>query len=125
MPRLAGQLQANVVPLTNDIPYMLRDGRHLIDASDWQIINSILLQGADEKCQQFIGDYCFNHDETLCAVARPFSGDVVAVDMNKFEVTSTCTLGDQPLSVALMSDGTVYSRDWKTGKLLRGTLKKM
>lgn len=94
-----------------------------IDTSDWQVINSMLLQGADEGRSQFIGDYCFNRDETLCAVARPYSGDVVALDMNKFEVIFACALGDQPLSVALMSDGTVYSRDWQTGKLLQGILK--
>ena len=30
--------------------------------------------------QQFIANCCFNLDESLCLVARPFSGDVVCID---------------------------------------------
>jgi hypothetical protein len=95
-----------------------------INTSTWQVINSMRLQGASAGTGQFIGYYCFNKDESLCAVARPFSGDVVALNTKRFKITHTCTLGSQPLSVALLTDGTVYSRDWKTGNLLKGKLKK-
>ena len=73
---------------------------------------------------QFTGDYSFNRDETLCAVARPFSGDVVALDTEQFRITHYSKLGKQPLEVCLLSDGTVYSRDWKTGNFLKGKLKR-
>lgn len=95
-----------------------------LDPSDWSIKNSMLLQGASTGCRQFIGAYCFNQDESMCAVARPFSGDVVALNTKKFKVTHTCNLGHQPLLVALLSDGTIYGRDWKTGTLLKGQLKR-
>ena len=71
-----------------------------------------------------MGAYTFSLDESLCAVARPFSGDVVAVNTKRFRITHTCNLGHQPLTVALLSDGTVYARDWKTGRLLKGQLTK-
>jgi len=74
--------------------------------------------------RQFNGSFAFNGDETLCAVARPFSGDVVALDTARFKVTHACRLGRQPLLVALLSDGTVWARDWKTGDVLKGTLKR-
>jgi hypothetical protein len=95
-----------------------------LNSSDWSVQDSLLLQGASAGTRQFIGAYCFNQDESLCAVGRPFSGDVVAVHMKMFKITHTCNLGHQPLLPALLTDGTVYARDWKTGTLLKGQLKK-
>lgn len=96
-----------------------------IDPDTWRVRNRKRLQGGVLGCSgQFIGAFAFNADETLCVVARPFSGDVVALDTTRFRVTHTCNLGHQPLRVALLSDGTVWARDWKTGKLLKGSLKK-
>ena len=62
---------------------------------------------------------------TLCAVARPFSADIVALDVGTFQVTHSCNVGGQPLTVALLSDGTVYGRDWKSGKLLKGKIERV
>ena len=95
-----------------------------IDPEAWRVRDSKRLQGALTGCQQFIGAFAFNKDETLCAVARPFSGDVVALDTTRFKITHTCTLGHQPLEVSLLSNGKVWARDWKTGKVLNGTLKR-
>jgi len=90
----------------------------------WGVKNRTVLQGAGTGCRQFIGAFSFNRDESQCVVARPFSGDVVALNTKSFRVTHTCRLGHQPLHVSLLSDGTVFSRDWKTGALLSGQLKK-
>ena len=95
-----------------------------LSTKDWSIKNSLRLQGESGGVAQFIGEYTFNHDESLCAVARPFSGDVVAVDTQRFKVTHSCSLGAQPLAVALLTNGTVYARDWKSGRLLKGHLRK-
>ena len=95
-----------------------------LDPEDWRVRDSRLLQGALAGSREFIGEFAFNSDETLCAVARPFSGDVVALDTRRFRVTHACSLGRQPLLVSLLSDGTVWSRDWKTGDVLKGTLKR-
>jgi hypothetical protein len=95
-----------------------------LDPEDWRVQNTRLLQGSLTGSREFIGEFVFNGDETLCAVARPFSGDVVALDTKRFKVTYACPLGHQPLLVSLLSDGTVWARDWKTGKALKGTLKK-
>lgn len=95
-----------------------------LSPEDWSIKDMMRIQGAAIGCRQFIGAYSFNHGESLCAVARPFSGDVVALNTTKFRITHTCNLGQQPLLNSLLSDGTVYARDWKTGQLLKGQLKK-
>jgi hypothetical protein len=95
-----------------------------IDPSTWKVRDKKLLQGARTGCAQFIGDYCFAWDETLCAVARPFAGDVVALDMKRFKITHGCELGRQPLRLAVLADGVVYARDWQTGELLTGRLKR-
>ena len=95
-----------------------------IDPDDWTVKKRIRLQDAAKNTMQFIGDYAFNKYEALCAVARPFSGDVVALDTKRFKITHHSKLGKQPLEVCLLNNGIVYSRDWKTGELLKGKIKK-
>lgn len=95
-----------------------------IDPENWKVKKSLRLQDAADKSMLFIGNYSFNLDEKLCAVARPFSGDVVALDTHRFKITHYSKLGKQPLEVCLLSNGLVYSRDWKTGDLLKGKLKR-
>jgi hypothetical protein len=58
----------------------------------------------------------------MCAVGRPFSRDVLGIDSESFAVTSRADLGEQPLDVALLSDGRVFARDWKSGCRLHGKL---
>jgi hypothetical protein len=96
-----------------------------IDPEKWEIKNKIRLQGASSNnTQQFIGDFVFNNEETLCAVARPFSGDVVALDTKTFKVTHEAKIGRQPMDIGILNNGKVFARDWKTGDLLTGQLKK-
>lgn len=98
-----------------------------LDVRDWLVRDKARLQGPGSgepapEARAFIGGFDFNRDESLCAVARPFSGDVVALDTQTFKVTGRARTGRQPLDVALWSDGRVFARDWKTGDLLQGTL---
>ena len=96
----------------------------MLDPATWTIKNQIRLQDATpDKMQQFIGDFVFNVDETLCAVARPYSGDVVALDTKSFKVTHEAKIGRQPLDCAILKNGKVFARDWKTGDLLTGQLR--
>jgi len=112
--RLANELWAD------DYDTLLR-----LSPSNLRVKDRLLLQPARAGTAQFIGEYCFDPAETLCAVARPFSGDVVGVDTKKFKLTHACNLGGQPLLVSLLSDGRVYARDWKTGELSSGRLTRM
>jgi hypothetical protein len=94
-----------------------------LDPRDWSILDAIRVQdAAGGNAQLFIGGYAFNPAETLCAVARPYSGDVVALDTTSFKITHSVAVAQQPLDVALLSDGRVFARDWKTGDLLQGIL---
>jgi hypothetical protein len=94
-----------------------------LDPLDWSIRDGRRLQaGPGPGSRLFIGEFAFNRDESLCAVARPFSGDVVALDATTFRVTQRAALGRQPLEVALLGGGRVLARDWRSGDLLRGTL---
>lgn len=95
-----------------------------VDPRDWSVQESRKLQNAAAGTAQFIGSFAFSGDESLCAVARPFSGDVVALNTKTFKATHRARVGRQPLDVALLQDGRVFARDWKTGDLLTGKLRR-
>jgi len=94
----------------------------VLRTEDWQIHRQVRLQTAAAGTQQFIGDFSFAPDQELCAVARPFSGDVVGVDVGTLRIKRSAKVGGQPLEVAALPRGEVIARDWKTGALLRGAL---
>ncbi len=94
-----------------------------LNPNDWSVVNRMQLQVPIKGMRHFIGDFCFNQEESLCAVARTFSGDIVALDTKTFELTHRVELKKEPLEVILLSDDTVISREWRTHKLLRGTLR--
>jgi len=84
--------------------------------------DKLLIQALAQDTMQFMGSYAFIPDETLCVVARPFSGNVVALDTRSFRITHRSVLGGQPLIAVALSNGEIYSRDWKSGGLLKGRL---
>ena len=94
----------------------------VIDRASWRILRSARLQRAALGTGQFIGDYSFAPDADSCLVARPFSADVVSVDVATLKITQSAKLGRQPLELVALQDGEVIARDWKTGDLLRGSL---
>jgi len=113
----------------------LHDGGREVWASDydtlvvvrtdtWRVRRRSRLQGALTGTQQFIGEFAFAPDGAVCAVARPFSGDVVGLDPSTLRVTGSAKVGRQPLEVAALRGGEVVARDWKTGDLLRGELRR-
>jgi len=65
-----------------------------VDRSSWQVRDVCRLQSAAAGTMQFIGDFTFDPDETVCAVARPFSGDVVALDPSTMKVRCELTSVD-------------------------------
>lgn len=93
---------------------------------DWSIFGVLHLQGEavtevaglSVPKRQFIGEFALNRDETVCAVARPYSGDVLLVDAQHFRVTHRVVTGREPFDVTVLSDGRVIARDWKSGDLL-------
>lgn len=93
--------------------WRIRDERRLQE----DIVSKV--QGRNSLGRAFIGEYCFDLDEVRCAVARPFSGDIVVLDTASFRQALRVPTGSQPLSVALLRDGRVIARDWKTGNLIR------
>ena len=106
----------------------LPDGRIL--ASDYDMLcifdpltrqtvcSDILQQPAPPNTAQFIGDYDVRG--TDCIVARPFSGDVLRLDLATLTVADQAPIGGQPLSVCWLEDDEFLTRDWKTGKVRRG-----
>jgi hypothetical protein len=98
-----------------------------LDIRSWRIRDAVRLQedvvttvhGREWRGGAFIGEYCFDLDEVRCAVARPYGGDVVVLDTASFRQALRVPTGSQPLRVALLRDGRIIARDWKTGRLLR------
>jgi hypothetical protein len=82
------------------------------------------LQTAAQGAAEFIGDWSFNEDESLCLVSRPFSGDIVAISADDLKIRYIAKTGKQPLEAIFLKGGKVVARDWKTGELLIGSLKR-
>lgn len=80
--------------------------------------SGVLQPAAPPNTSQFTGDYDLG--ETTCVVARPFSGDVLQLEINSFAVLDRAPVPGQPLSVCLTSPRSFLTRDWQTGKLERG-----
>ena len=89
-----------------------------LNPADWRIQDSRRLQQDIEGVGQYIAEYAFNKDESLCAVARPASGDVVILDAEQFRVVGHAYTGQDPHDVALARNGAVFARTLRTGKLL-------
>jgi hypothetical protein len=96
------------------------DAVAVITAASWKVRRRIRLQDAAAATQLFIGGLSFAPVQGMCLVARPYSHDVVALDMSSLRIRGTATLGREPIEAALLSSGEVVARDWKTGDLLRG-----
>ena len=94
----------------------------VVRTDSWRVRKRVRLQGAAAGTQLFIGDLSFAPQHELCIVPRPFSHDVVALDLVKLKVQATAMVGREPLEAALLANGDVIARDWKTGDLLRATL---
>ena len=93
-----------------------------LDMADWSVKDKLLIQPDRKGVGRFVGELGFTLDNAICAVARPYSGDVVAIDTKTFRLTQQVTLGRQPLDVATLEDRRVFARDWQTGDLLFGKL---
>lgn len=92
----------------------------VVEIQSWRVSRTKRLQSAVTGTGQFVGDYSFSTDGTCC-VARPYSGDVVAVD-ERLKIRKSAKLGRQPQEAIELANGDVIARDWKTGDLLRGRM---
>jgi len=92
----------------------------IVDTNSWRVLRKKRLQSAVAGTGQFIGDYSFSADGSCC-VARPYSGDVVAVD-ERLKIRKSAKLGRQPQEAIELPSGDVIARDWKTGDLLMGRM---
>lgn len=92
--------------------------------SDWKILAKKRLQGPSlQTTMQSIGDFSFTPDEKYCAVARPFSKDVVLMGCDNFMVIAKYRSRFQPFNIAILSSLDFVARDWQTGKTEFGLFK--
>jgi hypothetical protein len=88
-----------------------------VDLKTMSVVAKKELQaGSTHFARLFIGDYDLNADGT-CVVARPYSGDVLLVDSERFEELSRAPADGQPLHACMVSETRVVTRDWKTGRV--------
>lgn len=93
-----------------------------IDATSGGIVAARLIQSEAGRGRQFMGRFAFDTSETICTIARPFSGDVLGLDSSSFEIRYRCEIGRQPLEAVVLPDNSIVARDWKSGALLEGRL---
>jgi len=84
------------------------------------VASALLQQPVAGFMHEFIGDFDL-HGNGTCAVARPFSEDVLLLNVKTLQVTKRVRVGGQPLRVSMVSDSDVITRDWKTGRLAIAT----
>lgn len=89
-----------------------------LEVGSWKIIQSKKLQNSIGKVTMtFVGDFAFTPDERYCAVARPYSKDVILLESETMKEVGKIKSKNQPLQVAVLSTLECVYRDWKTGKL--------
>ena len=93
-----------------------------LDGKTLAVKNAQCVQDAVRGIRQFIGNFCFDSGQNICLLARPFSGDAVALDADSMTQVSRIELGRQPLDIGMLADGTVIARDWKSGDSLFGKI---
>jgi hypothetical protein len=91
-----------------------------LEPGAWRVLGSRLIQPATAGTRQFIGQFSFDPDESLCVVARPFFRDVLGLDPATLQTRFQCDLNGQPIEAIALPDGSVIARDWRSGELLRG-----
>lgn len=96
----------------------------VVDTRTWTVKASRHLQEDSKGVRQFLGNLAFSEDGETCVVARPFSGDILELDPATLKVLGSAASGGHPLDVAVVGSNEVIARDWKTGKLLRGVIKR-
>jgi hypothetical protein len=82
----------------------------------WRVLGSRLVQPPTTGTN---GQFSFYADESLCAVARPFSRDVLGSDSTTLQTRFQCALDGQPIEAVVLPDRSVSARDWKSGTLPR------
>jgi hypothetical protein len=91
----------------------------LVDAKTGAVrCSAVLQEPGPENTRQFIGDY--DSQDTSCAVARPFSGDVLLLDLTTLAERTRAAVSGQPLEICMTSDSGFVTRDWKTGEVETG-----
>jgi hypothetical protein len=93
-----------------------------LDGTTYEVVKSVRLQDSVAGASQFVGSFCFASGGDICVVARPFSSDVVVLDSTSMSIVREVKLEGQPLDAAVLLDGLVVARDWKTGALAQGKL---
>jgi hypothetical protein len=82
-----------------------------------------ITHGAVVMTGAFAGDMVLQAEYDRICVARPFSGDVQALDLVSLDAVAVAKTGGEPLDLAVIGDE-VVARALKTGDVLRGRLEK-
>jgi len=94
----------------------------VLDRATHRHLRKRRVQDSDAGTMKFIGGFTLGRDAATCLVARPFSNDVLELDGPTLKTLRTTAVSGQPLEVAYVDADHVVARDWKTGRLLEGTL---
>lgn len=120
--KLAGNY-GNPQPTIKNDEIWVSDYDTILRLKNWNVERVKKLQEAAKGNAQFIGSFSFNSQNDQCIVARPFSGDVIGLNRD-LKIKYTCNIGSQPLEAVLIHDDIVIARDWQSGKLLKGEMKR-
>jgi hypothetical protein len=113
LPGFYGNLTPTLLPGRGEVWVINSDTLVRLDATSVAVTGHVVLGES-----MWVSGRWFSSDEARVAVARPGSGDVVILDTDSLEIVRHVITGSEPLTAAVLHDGTVVARDWKTGDLL-------
>jgi len=88
-----------------------------LEVGSWDILQAMRFQKEiDGNTMAFVGEFSFSSNEEYCALARPYSNDVLLLESENMKEVGKIESNFQPLQVALLSNLKCVYRDWKTGK---------
>lgn len=83
-----------------------------------------ITHGAITVTGAFAGDTVLQQSANRICIARPYSGDVQALDLVSLAPVAIAKTGGEPLDLAIIGDE-VVARAWKTGDVIRGKLERL
>lgn len=104
----------------NEIWVLNYDSLARINIDTLKVIASQRIQHEVGGVGAFIGLWNFDLTESLCVIPRPYSGDVVVIDVKAFSIVDVCPIGGRPYEGILLDSGEIVSREMKSGDLLLG-----
>ena len=94
-----------------------------VSTEDWSVQHHLkvqpevktLIHGQPQAMRHFAGCPRLSLDQRQCVVPRPAAGDLLIIDVERFEVAAKVQTGDDPIEACFLEGSKLLVRFWKSG----------